>query len=212
MSQHCHGKAACNFNFSAVVASLPTVSLPSSDCGGAAPQHQVLDDSTACASCLFAEEVWSNPALARGAFSAQELVLNASSPAFRPRVFCRFSFSRDCVVYFLTCCDSRNTLAALKLELCCPDQLFHAELNFHVSRYSRCLLFASIQYFGSPKAWWELVFEGYQFIFFAYKRWIIALLIIATREEGSTMIKLCKPDTSTSFLNGRCMLVHSFYC
>lgn len=88
MFQHSHGKAACKFNFGAVMASLPIVSLPSSDCRGAAPQNQVLDD---CASCLLAKEVWSSPTLARGAFSTQELILNVSSPASQLRVFCRFS-------------------------------------------------------------------------------------------------------------------------
>lgn len=87
MSQHSHGKATCKFNFGAVMASLPAVSLPSSDRRGAAPQHRVLDD---CASCVLAK-VWSSPALARGAFSTQELILNVSSPASQPRVFCRFS-------------------------------------------------------------------------------------------------------------------------
>lgn len=101
-----------------------------------------------------AQEVGSSPALARGAFSAQELILNVSLPASRPR-FSADSVPRDCAVYFFICCDSRNTLPAPKLEqglsFSCPHQLFHAELNFCVSRYSRSLVFASIQCFGSPK-------------------------------------------------------------
>ena len=155
----------------------------------------------------------SNPALARGPFCARELILNVSSPASRPRVFCRFS-SWGLHSVFLNLLWQRKHAGcptAGAEAFCCPDPPFLAELNFHVSRYSRCLLLPSMQRFGGPKAWRELVLEGYLFVFFAYERWITALLIIAVREERSTMIKLCETETSTPFSNGLCTLVHSIF-
>ncbi|XP_035178490.1 uncharacterized protein LOC118164841 [Oxyura jamaicensis] len=57
------------------------------------------DVCTACASCGFTQEAWSSPSLARGAFSAQELILDVSSPAPQPSILCRFSFTGLCSVF-----------------------------------------------------------------------------------------------------------------
>lgn len=210
MSQHSHGKAACKFNFGAVMASLPTVSLPSSDCGGAAPQHQGLDD---CASCLLAKEVWSSPALARRAFSTQELILNISSPASQPRVFCRFSSLGQRSVFLNLLWQEKyaGCPKAGKEAFCCPDQLLHAELNFMWVDVLDAYYLHLYSISSVPKPDGNCPLMDINSYIFVCKS-IIVLLTIAMGGKGRTMIKLCETDnTSTPFLNIPCMLVHSLF-